>query len=334
MKKPQRTSIYFSESSNPWLNLAIEEYLINKVSKNEVIFYMWQNDNTVVIGRNQNPWKECNIEKFESDGGKLARRLSGGGAVFHDMGNLNFTFVMAKENYSFERQAQVIINALKELGIQSELSGRNDILTDGKKFSGNAFYHNDKTSMHHGTILVNADLLKISDYLNVSKEKLKSKGVKSVKSRVVNLTEINSSINTDVVKNALKFGFQKEYGLSRDITHFYEDTLNEQIVELYDKYSSEKWRYSKTPEFEYSFGKRFEWGEIELNLKVDNGIIKDIMVFSDSLEPDTIDLINEKLPGVEFDRNRLKKKFTKLSNKANGNIILKNLAEYMDEISF
>ncbi len=334
LKEKQKTRLYFSQSNNPWLNLAIEEYLIDTVGKNEVAFYLWQNENTIVIGRNQNPWKECHIEKFESDGGKLARRMSGGGAVFHDMGNLNFTFVMSKENYSFERQANVIIKALKELGIESEISGRNDILAQGKKFSGNAFYHNDKTSMHHGTILVNADLSRIAEYLNVSKEKLNSKGVKSVKSRVTNLSEINAEIDVEKVKQALKTGFQLEYGLSRNITHLDEDTLNDEIMDLYEKYSSEKWRYSKTPDFEYQFGKRFAWGEIEFNLKVEDGIVKEALVFSDSLEPDIIDLIGEKIVGVEFDKKKLSSKFKKLYEKKNQNPILKDLSEYIEEISF
>lgn len=134
-----KPEIIYSQSFNPWYNLALEEYLLNGVSDNEVILYLWQNDNTVVVGRNQNAWKECRCKLLEEEGGKLARRLSGGGAVYHDLGNLNFTFLMKDSLYDLKHQLNVILNAVKMAGIEAEFSGRNDLVVQGKKFSGNAF---------------------------------------------------------------------------------------------------------------------------------------------------------------------------------------------------
>lgn len=141
-----------SDQVNPYKNLAVEEYLLLHCEDKECILYLWQNQNTVVIGRNQNAWKECKVTKLEEENGHLARRLSGGGAVYHDLGNLNFTFLVNKDEYSLEKQLQVIINAMGRLGLKAEKSGRNDILIDGKKFSGNAFYEQENTAIITGPL--------------------------------------------------------------------------------------------------------------------------------------------------------------------------------------
>ena len=132
-------TIVITTSFNPWFNLAIEEFLVNNVKDDETILYLWQNKDTVVIGSNQNPWKECDVNKIEEDKVKLARRLSGGGAVYHDIGNLNFTFIMKKYKYDEDKQLNVVLNAINSFGMEAKFSGRNDLLLSGKKFSGNAY---------------------------------------------------------------------------------------------------------------------------------------------------------------------------------------------------
>ncbi|MEG2456614.1 MAG: lipoate--protein ligase family protein, partial [Clostridia bacterium] len=169
---------YKSDSYNPYENLAVEEFLFETLPTDTFVFYLWQNARTVVIGRNQNAYLECQIDALLSDGGKLARRNSGGGAVYHDKDNLNFTFIFNKENYDLQKDFKVISEALKEFDIKAEISGRNDIIVDGKKISGNAFLNIKNKVCHHGTLLVNVDTEKMAKYLKVDVEKLLKNGVK------------------------------------------------------------------------------------------------------------------------------------------------------------
>ncbi|EQB89505.1 hypothetical protein M918_03045 [Clostridium sp. BL8] len=190
-----KTRVVVSKSFDPYFNLALEELLLNKVEREEVILYLWQNEKTVVIGRNQNPWKECNLELLSRVNGKVARRLSGGGAVYHDLGNLNFTFLMREENEDLSKQLGVIIRALKELGIEAVFSGRNDILVDNKKISGNAFYREENKYYHHGTLLFDVDMEILPKILTPSIEKLQSKGIDSVKRQSYKLEAVQTRAN-------------------------------------------------------------------------------------------------------------------------------------------
>ncbi|MTK11235.1 MAG: lipoate--protein ligase, partial [Clostridiaceae bacterium] len=204
LTKDIKTKIVVSTSVDPYYNLSLEEYLLNNVEEDEVILYLWQNANTVVIGRNQNPWKECKCKELELNNGKIARRLSGGGAVYHDLGNLNFTFVASEALYNLEKQLKVILKAAQKEGINAQFSGRNDIEVNGKKFSGNAFYFTKTSAYHHGAILIDTDINKLGSYLQVSKEKIQSKGIDSVQARVVNLKNLNKDITIESFKMRLK----------------------------------------------------------------------------------------------------------------------------------
>ena len=194
-------------------NLALEKYLTAHVADDEVILYLWQNRKTVVIGKNQNPWKQCRVEELLADGGQLARRPSGGGAVFHDLGNLNFSFCAKKENYDVDRQLEVILLAVRRIGIPAQKSGRNDLTAEGRKFSGNAFCETGEGCCHHGTIMVDVDSSMLERYLTVSPQKLASKGVDSVRSRVVNLREYRPELTVEDLSEALYQAFGQVYGL-------------------------------------------------------------------------------------------------------------------------
>ena len=207
----QRLLVCRSRGTDPYENLALEEALLHRVEAGELILYLWQNERTVVIGKNQNPWKECRTALLAEEGGHLARRLSGGGAVFHDRGNLNFTFLMREEDYDPDRQLTVIETACRSLGIPVERSGRNDLLADGRKFSGNAFYRHNGRAYHHGTLMVDVDLEMVQRYLSPSKAKLAAKGVDSVRSRVVNLREFVPTLTVRQLSDALTAAFAEVY---------------------------------------------------------------------------------------------------------------------------
>ncbi len=294
-----------SSCFDPWYNLAIEEYLLNHVPKGEVIMYLWQNDNTVVIGKHQNAWKECACEALESEGGRLARRLSGGGAVYHDLGNLNFTFVMDRNLYDLDCQLQVLLQAVRSLGIKAEFSGRNDLVVEGMKFSGNAFCFKSKTAFHHGTLMIDMNFEKLARYLQVSGGKFAAGGidVPSVRSRVVNLASLNPGITIDSVKQSLIKSFKALYGnLAEEI----DARFPEQILRmLYEKYASWEWRYGETPLFEISFDHKLAWGRIELGLRVEDGVIKNAPIYSDAMDCDLIEELSAALQGIPFKKDAM-----------------------------
>lgn len=295
-------SNYFIETYtfNPWHNLAIEKYLSTRIGKGDVILYLWQNERTVVIGRNQNAIRECRAQLLEEEGGCLARRTTGGGAVYHDLGNLCFTFLASPEVYNLEKQLKVIQNACLKFGVETRFSGRNDIITrDGFKFSGNAFSNTSKCSIQHGTLMINVDVSQLGRYLTPSKDKMKAKGVKSVRSRVCNLKDLNPEVTTDDMRRALKESFGELYGSFEELDEGILD--NTLVKETYALYSSWEWKYGKSPECETSYSRRFEWGELEVYLKLNAMYISEIMVFSDMLDVELPGLIEQVLKGKRYD---------------------------------
>jgi lipoate-protein ligase A len=298
------TIIYKSNSFDPWRNLAIEELLLDTVRENQYILYLWQNRDTIVIGKNQNPWKECRAGMLEQDGGYLARRLSGGGTVFHDLGNLNFTFLMNRDHYDLAKQAGIILTAVRNLGIPAEMSGRNDLTVAGRKFSGNAFCFRKNNAYHHGTILVASDFDKMTKYLQVPEDKIRSKGIESVRSRVVNLSEYIPSLKVDTLVDELCYEFTKAY---RERHTEYQETVKSiasldraVIQELYQKYSSWEWRYGETLQFDLEIATRFPWGGLEIGLKLEKGIIAEAAVYSDAMDEEFIGMLPSLLKGLRL----------------------------------
>jgi lipoate-protein ligase A len=294
-----------SPGYNPWYNLAFEEYLLNLVAEDEVILYLWQNDNTVVIGKHQNAWKECACRLLESEGGRLARRLSGGGAVYHDLGNLNFTFVMDRNLYNLDRQLQVLLQAVNSLGIGAEFSGRNDLVVGDRKFSGNAFCFKSKMAFHHGTLMIDTDYEKITRYLQVSGGKFASNGheVPSVRSRVVNLASLNPDITVNAMKQGLIRSFTALYG---DFTKEIDPRLAErELSVLYEKYASWEWRYGETPHFEISFDQKFIWGKIDLGLCIEDGVVKKALIYSDAMDCVLIEELSAALQDIPFKKGAM-----------------------------
>lgn len=278
-----RIRIYISNSMDPYTNIATEKRLMDTTGPTECTLYLWQNQNTVVIGHNQNAWSECRTTLLEQEQGHLARRLSGGGAVFHDVGNLNFTFLVAKENYDLDRQLEVILRACALAGIRAERSGRNDLLAEGRKFSGNAFYSNRTHAYHHGTLLIQVDMDKLQRYLSPPKAKLEAKGVSSVRSRVINLTQLAPELSVDSMKAYMCTAFSDVYGCPA-CTHILSDEDIAAIALLRQEYASWDYLYGSPLPFTFSCEAQFPWGHIQLQVSSKNGIISTTKVYSDAMD--------------------------------------------------
>ena len=298
-----RNFLYISQTGDGWQNLGLDEWFLDHVQDDDLVLYFYINQNAVIIGRNQNPWKECNLSAMERDGVQLVRRISGGGAVYHDNGNLNFSFIAGKNRYDVNRQFALIMQTVRDVGIPCEFSGRNDILTDGKKFSGNAFCSREDRRQHHGTLLVNANLNKLSDYLHVDPRKMQSKGIASVRSRVCNLCDIVPTLTVDELKSRIPQAFGEIYG------HYetFEPTAaqKQEIAAYTRKHASWEWRIGKTPKFDIEFDTRFAWGGVQLLLSLEKGRVVHTELFTDANDAELPALVASLLNGTAFDRTAL-----------------------------
>ncbi len=296
--------IIVTNSVDPYENLALEELLFETQGGGATL-YLWQNQHTVVIGRNQNAWRECRVELLESEGGFLARRSSGGGAVFHDLGNLNFTFLLPRDDYDLVRQLSVVQQAAARFGIETEFTGRNDlVLAETKaKFSGNAFRFSNGAALHHGTILISADMQKLSRYLAPSKIKLEAKGVKSVVSRVTNLADQNPALDVEKMKSALIEAFAEEYGNTAPQS---EDAVDlERLIDVKERYASWEWKFGVTPAFNVSFENRFDFGCLELLLYVKNGTVISAVCYTDAMDDTLSHRVSELLTGCAYGKKQI-----------------------------
>lgn len=304
----ERLLVYRSPGNDPFRNLAAEEYFLRLVRKGEVILYLWQNRSTVVVGRNQDAWSECRVEELQRDGGLLARRLSGGGAVYHDLGNLNFTFAVREEDYDVSRQTEVLLHAVRSLGIDAEISGRNDLTAQGRKFSGHAYYKSGGACFHHGTLMVDVDGEKLSRYLNVPEGKLRRKGVPSVRSRVVNLTELRPTLTVPLLEERIEESFGEVYGLP--VERLREDSLDSDALRVgIEKFASHAWRFGgerRVPkECAHTFRGSFPWGDVSLEYDVENGVMRNVRLTSDGLEADLLASVPALLEGRRFNEAAL-----------------------------
>ena len=294
----------FSDQTDPYYNLALEEHLLSRVTPGGVILYLWQNAHTVVIGRNQNPWAECRTSLLQEEGGKLARRLSGGGAVYHDLGNLNFTFLCREEDYDLQKQLSVIRSACAIAGIRAEFSGRNDLLADGRKFSGNAFYHSQGAAYHHGTLLIDTDMERLGRYLSPPKAKLTSKGVASVRSRVVNLKTLSPALTCQVMRSHMVTAFKEVYGSTPQALSLSADD-EQAVLALRERYASQEWLFGKPMPFSCQLEGHFSWGHLQLQLQVEGGVIQNATVYTDAMDSTLAQQISSALTSCPFQSDRM-----------------------------
>lgn len=274
-----------SESFDPHFNLALEQYVFDNLDKNENYFMLWQNDNAIIVGKHQNTVAEINAEYTKENNIKVVRRLSGGGAVYHDLGNLNFTFIVSAgggyEQFNFSDFCKPIIELLNSLGVNAVLNGRNDMSIEGKKFSGNSQYAKRGRIMHHGTIMFDSDLDIVGNSLVVSKDKIQSKGVTSIRSRVTN---IKPHMQTDVSIEEFKRLLVNHVFKGAEVPQYH---LTEEDIKKIEALASEKyrtwdWNYGSSPKYSVIKERRFEGvGGITLCMDVENGIIKDFDIYGD-----------------------------------------------------
>lgn len=227
-------SYFISNSTNPYYNLSTELSLFKCVEKDEIILFLWQNENTIVIGKNQNVFSECLVEDFLKSGGNIARRLSGGGAVYHDLGNLNYSIISYNEVSSLYKYSNILCSVFKSMGFKAEFNGKNDILIDGKKVSGNAFFYDGDICCQHGTILISSNASVIERFLTPEISKLQRNHVKSISSRVANLCDFKA-VSIDDVKAELINEFKAQPLLK--------EPSKEEILKNFVVFSDSKWIY-------------------------------------------------------------------------------------------
>ncbi|AVF35037.1 lipoate--protein ligase A [Rahnella sikkimica] len=301
--KPLR--LLLSDSYDPWFNLAVEDCIFREMTTQRVLF-LWRNAETVVIGQAQNPWKECNTRRMEEDGIRLARRSSGGGAVFHDLGNTCFTFMAGKPEYDKSVSTGIILNALKSLGIDASASGRNDLVVQTaegeRKISGSAYRETADRGFHHGTLLLNADLSRLANYLNPDIKKLQAKGITSVRSRVANLNEFVPDINHEQICQAVTTAFFDWYGAGVEPEIISPDVFPDipGFPERFAKQSSWEWNFGKAPAFSHLLNERFVWGGVDIHFDVEKGSISRAQIFTDSLNPAPLLALADALVGTRY----------------------------------
>ena len=294
-----KLKIIRAEGVYPYRNQAIENYLLDTCKTGEMILYLWANDKTVFIGKNQNAYTECKISSLVADGGYIARRFTGGGAVYHDKGNLNFTFLTCREDYDISNQFAVILDAMRNLGFNAELNGRNDVTIDGKKFSGNAFYKSRTACLHHGTVLINSNKNAIAKYLNVGHVKLNAKGVKSVKSRVCNLCEYRTVGISDVA-DALQMAFTDRFPNAE--RHFLKesDLPEDKLKTLTERFADQIYVLGDDIHYSVEFEYRYTWGDADIRLEFNGDKIEKARIYSDALDTGAVELKEKLLTGLDL----------------------------------
>jgi lipoate-protein ligase A len=304
--------------TDPRINLAIEEYALKNLSINETYLLFYINEPSIIIGKNQNTIEEINTEYVESHGIHVVRRLSGGGAVYHDLGNLNFSFITKDDGESFHnflKFTEPVINALKKLGVNAELSGRNDLTAEGRKISGNAQFSTKGRMFSHGTLLFDSEIESVVSALKVKKDKIESKGIKSIRSRVANISEfMDQKITIEEFRSMV---LKNIFGDLNEIPEYkLTDEDWEKIHQLSkERYQNWDWNYGKSPKFDLQHSHRFPVGQIDIRLNVAKGKIEDCKIYGDFFGVGDVSEIENKLTGIRYEKTEIEKALEKVDIK-------------------
>lgn len=293
-----------NKSNNPAYNIALEAYAFRELLSEDEIFILWINEPAIIIGKHQNTIQEINKEYIDAHGIHVARRLSGGGAVYHDLNNLNYTIISNKSEegaFDFKTFSQPVIETLADLGVKAEFTGRNDLEINGKKFCGNAQAYYKGRMMHHGCLLFDVDMTVLGDALKVSKDKIESKGIKSVRARVTNiLGELPEKITVNEFSDKILAKMKETYP---DMTEYIlsEDELAKIQKSADEQFGNWDWVYGKAPEYTIERNVRYPAGKINTFANVEKSIIKNIKIFGDFFGIKDVQDIEELLVGTRYE---------------------------------
>jgi len=295
-------------NTDPHLNLALEEYALRNFNYDHDYLLFYINEPSIIIGRNQNTLEEINHEYVQEHDIHVVRRISGGGAVYHDIGNLNFSFITNYDKKSlnnFRKFTQPVIRVLQSMGVHAELSGRNDIQVDERKISGNAQFSSVDRMFSHGTLLFDSDLSEVTNALDVKMSKIESKGHKSVRSRVANISEfIDDPMETRTFREKLLQGLYEDQN-DFETYHLTENEWQAVRDLKKEKYDQWDWNFGKSPTFNIQRSRRFDAGEVDLRLDVENGHISNLKIYGDFFGKEPVENLEELLQGIRYDREEI-----------------------------
>ncbi|HGA4081380.1 TPA: lipoate--protein ligase [Streptococcus agalactiae] len=291
-------------SNDPAYNVALEAYAFKKLTDIDEIFILWINEPAIIIGRHQNTIQEINKEFIDKNGIHVVRRLSGGGAVYHDLNNLNYTIISNNTQegaFDFQTFSKPVIDTLAKLGVKAEFTGRNDLEINGQKFAGNAQAYYKGRMMHHGCLLFDVDMSVLGQALKVSKDKIESKGIKSVRARVTNIVDhLSDKITVQEFSDAILAQMKEEYPEMDE--YVLSDAELSEIQAMRDnQFATWDWTYGKAPEYTIERGVRYPAGKITTYANVENSTIKSVKIFGDFFGVKPVDDIEKMLEGVRYD---------------------------------
>lgn len=298
--------------TDPRINLAIEEYALKNLDIEETYLLFYINEPSIIIGKNQNTVEEINTEYVENNGIHVVRRLSGGGAVYHDLGNLNFSFITKDDGdsfHNFQKFTEPVTEALQKLGVNAELSGRNDLMAEGRKISGNAQFSTKGRMFSHGTLLFDSEIESVVSALKVKKDKIESKGIKSIRSRVANISEfLDEKITIEEFRTLL---LKNIFGDLDEIPEYkLTDEDWEKIHQLSrERYQNWDWNYGRSPKFDLQHSHRFPVGQIDIRLNVTKGKIEGCKIYGDFFGVGDVSEIENKLTGIRYEKSEIEKAF-------------------------
>ncbi len=304
----QRTACLIARGNDVFRNLAIEKHLMDTLPENTAILFLSQNRHAVVVGRNQNPWYECKVEAFLESGGKIVRRLSGGGASYQDMGTLNFSLILPKSEFNAGRQLHMIGEALSSVGVPWEMGPMGSLRLGGRTFCQNDFYKAGSVAMHHGTLLYNTALDMMEHYFRTRRKDPSLQDETPIQNRMVNLRELNPNLTPDRLERALVAAFARCFRAQP--AWLDEQLLDESSIDrLTSRFSHPEWTYPAQENYDFEVSERFPWGSVTVLLRREGGMIRAAKIFSDAMEAGLFPPIEEGLIGCPFLIGAIGKRF-------------------------